>query len=274
MTLGARSLPGGLLVSVRSVEEAAAARSGGAAIIDVKEPSRGPLGRADAEVAAAIALRVGPTAACTLACGELAEGWQAIASHVHRIHGLLAAARGRLSAVKAGPAGMDEAEWLTAFTALAGALPSGVELVAVAYADWQTAASPAPPRLIAAAAAVGAATLLIDTFDKQGPGLFGAAPVPEVASWLEAARSAGIRVALAGRLDARECGTALALGAVIVGVRTAACAGGRMGSVEERKVAALVGTLAEAWRESVPVPPRNNHHEVDGSQNPAQSRAG
>ena len=155
MTLGARSLPGGLLVSVRSVEEAAAARSGGAAIIDVKEPMRGPLGRADAEVAAAIALRVGPTAACTLACGELAEGWQAIASHVHQIHGLLAATRGRLSAVKAGPAGMDEAEWLTAFTALAGALPSGVELVAVAYADWQTAASPAPPRLIAAAAGAG-----------------------------------------------------------------------------------------------------------------------
>ena len=36
----------GLLVSVRNVEEALAALEGGASLIDVKEPSRGPLGRA------------------------------------------------------------------------------------------------------------------------------------------------------------------------------------------------------------------------------------
>ncbi|MGI9178650.1 MAG: (5-formylfuran-3-yl)methyl phosphate synthase, partial [Pirellulales bacterium] len=42
-------LPDGLLVSVRSVEEAIEAVEGTAAIVDIKEPSRGPLGRADAE---------------------------------------------------------------------------------------------------------------------------------------------------------------------------------------------------------------------------------
>jgi len=39
-----------LLVSVRSAAEALAALAGGAAVIDVKEPSRGPLGRADGDV--------------------------------------------------------------------------------------------------------------------------------------------------------------------------------------------------------------------------------
>ena len=37
----------GLLVSVRSADEARTALAGGATVIDVKEPERGPLGRAD-----------------------------------------------------------------------------------------------------------------------------------------------------------------------------------------------------------------------------------
>ena len=41
------SAPRDYLVSVRSPEEALAALEGGADLIDVKEPSRGPLGAAD-----------------------------------------------------------------------------------------------------------------------------------------------------------------------------------------------------------------------------------
>ena len=40
----------GLLVSVRSAEEAITAVKAGADLIDVKEPARGPLGMAEAEV--------------------------------------------------------------------------------------------------------------------------------------------------------------------------------------------------------------------------------
>ena len=39
-----------LLVSVRNAQEARLADAGGAAIIDAKEPSRGPLGQVDASV--------------------------------------------------------------------------------------------------------------------------------------------------------------------------------------------------------------------------------
>src|SRR5260370_5526659 len=63
-----------LLVSVRSAEEAAAALAGGAAIIDVKEPSRGPLGRADDAVVQAVLQTVGGLRPVSAALGELPEG--------------------------------------------------------------------------------------------------------------------------------------------------------------------------------------------------------
>ena len=47
----------GLLVSVRSAEEARAALAGGATVIDIKEPDRGPLGRAEPEVWQQVARR-------------------------------------------------------------------------------------------------------------------------------------------------------------------------------------------------------------------------
>ena len=44
----------GLLVSVRTADEVAAALDGGADLIDVKEPAKGPLAPAEAEVVAAV----------------------------------------------------------------------------------------------------------------------------------------------------------------------------------------------------------------------------
>jgi uncharacterized protein (UPF0264 family) len=239
-------LPDGLLVSVRSVEEAIEAVEGGAALVDVKEPSRGPLGRADAEVAAAIVNAVATRTPCTLACGELADGHRAISSHGQRVADLVPRGRAGIMAVKAGPAGLDVAQWRDAFSRLAHDLPWGIELVAVAYADFQTAGAPTPPALMAAAAEAGAATLLIDTFDKEGPGLIGLAGGRTVDGWVKMAREAGLSVALAGRLTAAEIAAAAVSGARILGVRSAACEGGRMGRVDRRNVAQLVGTLGSA----------------------------
>ncbi len=62
-----------LLVSVRSAEEARAAVRGGAAIIDVKEPARGPLGRADAVVWSQVRAVVPAAIPVSIALGELSE---------------------------------------------------------------------------------------------------------------------------------------------------------------------------------------------------------
>ena len=62
-----------LLVSVRSATEALSALAGGAAIIDVKEPSRGPLGRADDMVIRAVLAAAADRVPVSAACGELIE---------------------------------------------------------------------------------------------------------------------------------------------------------------------------------------------------------
>ena len=229
----------GLLVSVRDAGEAAAALAGGASIIDVKEPSRGPLGAADGDIAAAVAATVAGAAPWTLACGELAAGdaaaWATRACD---------AAAFPPAAAKAGPAGLSVREWRRAFAAFAAGLPAGVEPVAVAYADWQRTAALEPAFVISEAAEIGCRTLLIDTGDKTGPGLL--ADADAVARWIAAAHLAGMAVAAAGRLRLDEIGRAGGLGADVVAVRGAVCRGGRSGVVDRNLVRAASTLAAES----------------------------
>src|SRR5262245_24051196 len=64
-----------LLVSVRSASEAETALAGGAALIDVKEPARGPLGRATEAVLADVLRSVGDRRPVSAALGELLGAW-------------------------------------------------------------------------------------------------------------------------------------------------------------------------------------------------------
>lgn len=234
----------GLLVSVRQVGEAAAAIAGGAAIIDVKDPARGPLGRADAAVAAAVVGAVAGRAPVTLACDELAAGVDSILDHLADVLRLLPAGVAPPVGIKAGPAGLSQAAWRDAFARLARRLPRGIEPVAVAYADSEAAAAPRAEGLLVEAAGLGATTMLIDTFDKQGPGLFEAVGRGTVADWIALAAERGVTLALAGRLTGEDVATGFALGADICGVRTAACDGGRLGSVDAPLVRRLVTLVA------------------------------
>jgi uncharacterized protein (UPF0264 family) len=234
----------GLLVSVRTAAEATVAVAAGAAIIDIKEPARGPLGPANAAEAAAAIAAVAGRAAVTIAGGELADSPTRLVRHVAEIVARLPDGVPAPVAVKAGPAGLSAAAWRRHFTTLKRGLPAGIEAVAVAYADWQAADAPPPEAILSAAAEAGAATLLVDTFDKQGPGLFGLATVAEVVGWLEQARGRGLALAVAGRLSAAEAGEAWRAGADVVGVRTAACAGGRLGRIDGPRVRALGMLLA------------------------------
>jgi len=229
----------GLLVSVRSAAEAEVAGAAGAAIIDIKEPSRGPLGCAEAAEAVAAITAVAGRAAVTIAAGELAAAPLRIADHVAEIVARLPAGLPAPVAAKAGPAGLSIAGWRREFAALKQALPAGIEAVAVAYADCQLAPAPPPEAILAAAVASGAATLLVDTFDKQGPGLFGVASAADLDRWLEQAHADGVALAVAGRLSAADVVAAWRAGADVVGVRTAACVGGRQGRIDGPRVRAL-----------------------------------
>jgi uncharacterized protein (UPF0264 family) len=238
------TVPGGLLVSVRSADEAAAAVAGGAAIIDVKEPARGPLGAADPEVAAAVAGVVGAVP-WTLACGELAVGPEEVASHVRRVLAAGGPRRPAPVAVKAGPAGLGAA-WRPAFDRLVAGLPAGIAAVAVAYADHRRADAAEPADILRAAADAGASLALVDTFDKSGPGVVPLVGLPEIRSWQRLASALGLRLAVAGRLTVAEAAAVARLGVWVVGVRSAACGGRRTGRVEAGQVTHLVDTLAGA----------------------------
>jgi (5-formylfuran-3-yl)methyl phosphate synthase len=111
--------------------------------------------------------------------------------------------------------------------------------VAVAYADADYAASIRPTSLVGAAARAGAAGVLLDTADKRGPGLRDLVPPEALAAWVSEAHATGLLVALAGRLTASDVSYACDAGADIVGMRGAACEGGRAGLVSAERVRAL-----------------------------------
>src|SRR5579885_2345804 len=131
----------------------------------------------------------------------------------------------------------------------AAAVGRGVELAA--YADWRRAARLAPARVCAAAAAAGARGVLLDTAVKDAP-LFALWAASEGGAREQVAHAAGLFAALAGGLGERDIALAAALGADVVGVRGAACAGGRTGPVSRARVAALAARARAAPRGRAP----------------------
>jgi uncharacterized protein (UPF0264 family) len=234
----------GLLVSVRDATEAAEALAGGAAIIDVKEPRHGPLGPADPRTTARVAAAVGARVPWTMACGELAQaamtagadgrveaGVAAIRRYLASVLSSLPRQAAAPAAVKVGLAGLGGSAWRRPLRDLFAGMPAECHRVAVAYADWHRAAAPAPEEVIDAAADLGAAAVLFDTFDKSSGGLFACCPAGSPAVWMRAARDAGLRVAVAGRISLAEIPAAWGLGPDVVALRSAVCFNGRDGAV-------------------------------------------
>lgn len=222
----------GLLVSVRDEIEAREALAGGATIVDVKEPGRGSLGAAASDVTARIAAVVGRRTPWTLAGGELRDGVAAIHEHVRRTIAQLDGDGLPPAAAKAGLAGTVAGDWRSLLVAFRAGLPTGIEPVAVAYADWDRAGSPPPDEVIAAAIAAGYRLLLADTFDKSGPPVVSdAESARRVGDWIARARMGGMRAVLAGNLTFEALPAAIACGPEVIAVRSAACVGGRSGTV-------------------------------------------
>ena len=115
---------------------------------------------------------------------------------------------------------------------LALALPRRIGLVAVAYADWRGCQAPEPERVFSAAAGAGCRGLLVDTFDKAGPGLFRLVDRATIRRWVAHARAVGLPLGLAGKLSLDDVALAASLGADVVGVRSVACMAGGLGCGE------------------------------------------
>ena len=221
----------GLLVSVRSGEEAITALGGGAQVIDIKEPSRGSLGAADPSVWQEVCRRVGTSCTISAALGELVQ------DHPAERIGDLAGIR----LVKIGLATCCElSDWPVRWRQVLDRLPSDVQAVAVAYADHVRAASPDPQQVLSRALDYRCGTLLIDTFDKTSGGLFDVLPSHRLEQIIQVARAGSLQIVLAGSLDEESIQQALSFAPDLIAVRGAACSGSRTNRIEHGRVRRLV----------------------------------
>jgi (5-formylfuran-3-yl)methyl phosphate synthase len=218
-----------LLVSVRNALEARAAVAGGCDLLDIKEPERGSLGMADLDVMSAVAQFAGgcrgalAPMACSAALGELIE-WQPGTSQFSLPAGI--------GYVKLGSAGLDSPpKWTEAWRhaqSCFNTAPQGkLQWVAVAYADWRAAGGLPPAAILEAVVAVRCDVFLIDTFDKSAGNLLGLMDRSELRRLSKTAHEAGLMVALAGGLHRAQLPELVEVSPDILGVRGAACAGGR-----------------------------------------------
>ena len=224
----------GLLVSVRSVAESLCALEGGAAIIDVKEPRLGSLGRAADSVIHGVASAVGDARPVSAALGEWADDARTIPSCA-------------LSYVKWGLAGCARhPDWHTSLMEKAVA-HQHPQIVFVAYADWQCAQAPPVEEVVALACRRPGSVLLIDThckdaqFGKQRPTLLDWLPMPSIKDLRARCQESRVRLALAGSLGRTEIETLLHVRPDWFAVRGAACdANDRASAIQTEKVRALV----------------------------------
>jgi uncharacterized protein (UPF0264 family) len=227
-----------LLVSVVSAREARRALDRGADIIDVKDPAQGPLGAPSPRVLSEVAAEVGAAAPVSVALGDLPN-----LPHTAALAALGAALSGA-DYVKVGLRGMqgiDEAVAL--MRAVADAVGPRTAVIAAAYADAGALDPPAlaPGWLPDVVVHSGIAGALVDTFVKDGRGLYAWLSESELGDLIARTRSAGGSFAVAGQLTLADLRR---VDADVVGVRSAVCRGGdRAAELDAELVAAAVAEL-------------------------------
>jgi len=213
----------GLLVSVRAVDELEAALSGGADLIDVKEPAKGALAPAEAEVVAAVIAKVKGKVPVSAALGE----WSPNAITDAHWHLEL-----KLNFVKWGLAGYSSRPgWGEDLLDTRRELPVGMEMVAVAYADWERAKSIPPAELVRFAKRFRFKAFLLDTWGKDGKTLLDFATPGEIGDLVESLKRVEMTVAIGGSLRSEHVKQLKGVNPDYFAVRSSACAAGKRDGV-------------------------------------------
>ncbi len=221
----------GLLVSVRNEFEAREAVAGGAYVIDVKEPAAGPLGAASVSVIGGVVKDLAGALPVTVATGEIGDAFPV---------GLLPPG---VFVAKLGLAGTGKGRWRDEVRTWVSRLPPTVGGALVAYADWQAAQSPPPEEVLMQAAAIGCRGFVVDTWSKGGPCSLDLLGADDLRALIAGAIQRDLTVVLAGSLTRDRVAEALELRPTLLGVRGAACEGGRSGAVNRDLVRGIVRSI-------------------------------
>jgi uncharacterized protein (UPF0264 family) len=208
-------------------------------VIDVKEPAHGALGRPTPDVVRAVADCVGDRRPVSLALGELLDLETTLYEEV--------LARPQVHFAKIGLAGTGALpHWWRAWEAAWSRLPGSVGRVGVIYADWRQARMPHPADAIEVFAGTGCRAILFDTFTKDGRSLLDVVAAERLGEWVTAARAAST-IVLAGSLSVDSLGGLCRYRPDLVGIRGAACSGGRLGRLSNRRLADFASALQQAF---------------------------
>ena len=234
----------GLLVSVRSADEVDAALSGGATLIDVKEPHRGSLGRADREIWQAVVAQVRGRAPVSVACGELVE-WDPDSAPQ--------TIPDDMQYAKCGMAGcLNLPAWPRRWHAWRATLPASTRPVAVIYADACRAQAPPAEDVLAVATEGGCRVVLWDTYIKDGTHLLDHVTQHELDAQVRVARYRGMLIVLAGSLTIAQIPPVMRWQPAYLAVRGAVCQPDRTGTICPQRVAHFARALAESARDGAP----------------------
>jgi uncharacterized protein (UPF0264 family) len=246
-----------LLVSVRSVQEARSAIAGGCAIVDVKEPNNGSLGRASLQtirdICETCSAREVPSSA---ALGELAEWIESSETSAEELDANRLPTQLRYA--KVGLAGLkDQTSWQSDWLQfLRKAKPkSSPRWIAVAYADDENAHSPSVTEILDVVTSAEAglfAGLLIDTFDKSSGNLLECMDCDSLLTIRQRLSELDLLLALAGNLDRSMLCGLTEIAPDVLAIRGAACAdSNRRSSISEQRVAEFKREIDTTFRRTL-----------------------
>jgi uncharacterized protein (UPF0264 family) len=232
-----------LLISPKDELEALEAITGGADIIDVKNPLEGSLGANYPWVIKKIKdlTPKGIEVSCTLGDAPNIPGSFSLAA--------FGAASLGVEYVKVGLYGqktLDEGIFLLQQINRAAKLANPmIKVVAAGYADAQKIGALSPSLIPEAAYRARIDIAMLDTAVKDGKTLFDNQTIEQLKEFVTSARSFKLQVALAGSLQKQDLSTVYSLGVDIVGFRGAACIGGDRngGRITHQLVEELAGCI-------------------------------
>lgn len=233
-----------ILVSPMNVEEAEKSVSGGADIIDVKNPLEGSLGANFPWVIKQIASLVksaGKEISATIGDMDFKPGTASLAA--------LGAAYSGADYIKVGLYGVrDETQAKKMLEPVVNAVrgyDKRKKVIAAAYADYSDINSVSPLELSSILSEISVDGIMVDTAVKDGRNLFDVMSEEDVKCFISHARKAGVLCALAGGIKKEHISIIKKLRPDIIGVRTLVCRDGRNTEVETDKVAELVKVIGQ-----------------------------